>query len=680
MKAVSRTVHFSLGPVQGFVAQARRTRDLLVGSFLLSYLSASAMAEVIKRGGEVIFPYIHPQGKSLNVNDPLVRAILDRDLGLRNDTGQKNELPYGPFIGSVPNRFQVRLPERVHPNMLKDAVMQAWHRIAEAVWRRYVEPVAMLGEGTKDIWVRQVNGFWEIMWAVGDDRVLDRRKNWRFHVPTAESGEKCMLIHYLQELSGYTGVRQKEKRDAFWKALRERLSPLDLGERERLSAVGLVKRLFPHVAEEAIGWRFPEQALYVPSTVYLAAVPWLVKVSEATVEDQTSSRERDSVENKSSSREWSARISAFMKAVEALGVRTVREYSASVRVIRELQDRDPYLKRFLSLNGNYFYAELLQNPRLWMEFAPDPDLSINELTAQLLEIEKALKELVENIGFSPRPFYAVLLMDGDRMGVLRRSYGPVKVAQALASFTNKVERIVDEHNGVLVYAGGDDVLALFPMTYVLRAAQELRRTYQCAFGEGYGLPTISAAVLYVHHHIPLQAVIREVHRLLDEVAKDETGRDSLAVGVWKQSGRTVTWSAPWNEVLTPDGENTRLEQLIDALNQDLKNISTYSNSFFYKIRERYEPFWNRWEHESEKKEETLYRLLTAEYLQHYEADRRRDPVLRKQVERRIAELLEVCRRKRRVEYEGNVKIESGELKVDGALLVRFLSRQGGDED
>ena len=31
--------HFTLGPVQSFVAQARRTRDFWAGSFLLSWLA-----------------------------------------------------------------------------------------------------------------------------------------------------------------------------------------------------------------------------------------------------------------------------------------------------------------------------------------------------------------------------------------------------------------------------------------------------------------------------------------------------------------------------------------------------------------------------------------------------------------------------------------------------------------
>ncbi|NMB85726.1 MAG: hypothetical protein GYA29_05710, partial [Methanothrix sp.] len=54
------TIHFTIGPVQGFLAQARRTRDLWSGSFLLSYLSGCAMAEIInpdrKWDGKIIIP------------------------------------------------------------------------------------------------------------------------------------------------------------------------------------------------------------------------------------------------------------------------------------------------------------------------------------------------------------------------------------------------------------------------------------------------------------------------------------------------------------------------------------------------------------------------------------------------------------------------------------------------
>ncbi|OIP41959.1 hypothetical protein AUJ95_02410 [Candidatus Desantisbacteria bacterium CG2_30_40_21] len=48
--------HFTIGHVQGFVSQARRTRDFWAGSFILSWLSAKAMLAVKKQGEEILFP------------------------------------------------------------------------------------------------------------------------------------------------------------------------------------------------------------------------------------------------------------------------------------------------------------------------------------------------------------------------------------------------------------------------------------------------------------------------------------------------------------------------------------------------------------------------------------------------------------------------------------------------
>src|SRR5579884_4046007 len=45
---------FSLGPVQSFIAQARKTRDLMLGSFLLSMLMEAAMKGLDKE--KLVFP------------------------------------------------------------------------------------------------------------------------------------------------------------------------------------------------------------------------------------------------------------------------------------------------------------------------------------------------------------------------------------------------------------------------------------------------------------------------------------------------------------------------------------------------------------------------------------------------------------------------------------------------
>ena len=56
---------FSLGPVQSFIAQARKTRDLWLGSYLLSVLMEAAM-EHIKRES-LVFPA-----------DPTIKGSISR--------------------------------------------------------------------------------------------------------------------------------------------------------------------------------------------------------------------------------------------------------------------------------------------------------------------------------------------------------------------------------------------------------------------------------------------------------------------------------------------------------------------------------------------------------------------------------------------------------------------------
>ena len=82
--------HFTLGPVQSFVAQARRTRDYWAGSFLLSWLAGVAMKTVIAQGGRIVFP--QPDAGYL--------AWLE---------GQGTGQP--PRQGGIPNRFKAEVGE-----------------------------------------------------------------------------------------------------------------------------------------------------------------------------------------------------------------------------------------------------------------------------------------------------------------------------------------------------------------------------------------------------------------------------------------------------------------------------------------------------------------------------------------------------------------------------------------
>ena len=75
-----RVLDFTIAPVQGFVGQARRTRDFWAGSYLISYLTAHAIKAVLEvgatdhnetaaqTGSRIIFPHVD--------DDPLLAAVM----------------------------------------------------------------------------------------------------------------------------------------------------------------------------------------------------------------------------------------------------------------------------------------------------------------------------------------------------------------------------------------------------------------------------------------------------------------------------------------------------------------------------------------------------------------------------------------------------------------------------
>ncbi len=631
-------LHFTLGPVQGFIARARRTRDLWAGSFLLSYLAGHAMCAVIQKQGEIIFPAVLDDNRK--ITDDLLRAIKEVE-----ENESTNEQP---LVGTLPNRFQALVPEDFNPSECTQAVQQAWERIAGMVWERFVAPVAEKGAGTEEIWRRQVKGFWEMNWAFGDDgSCLDRRKNWRSHVPTVEHGDKCTIMGNLQEISGYIRSQKemREKQDLFWQELRSRVRELEIGEGERLCAVSLVKRLFPLVAEGTIGWRVRTG---YPSTSYIAAVPWLV---------ETMNKEQDKA----------GRFLSLARRDERLEPRTHLKES-SIFEIEKAKREHPEVAGFAQCDGNFFFASTLANDSLWLEGTGDT--------------RRDLADMLKKFAVKPATYYAVLMVDGDLLGALLRKADPKVVSNSLAIFADKVPGIVNRYSGVLVYAGGDDVLALLTAQHAVALAAELRRQYKQAFkntGIKDHLATVSAAVVYAHHHAPLKAVLGEAHTLLDDVAKDRTGRDSLAVRVWNTGGPGLLWSAPWEEIL--EGDTNLLDSLVSDFTGATSGEKQYNSAFFYNIRHRFSMLWSdndRDNIELPDWDNILADLFLAEYLR----SRERENIDRNEARRRVERLLKVCRKYRRVAPENgeSPRIEEAGISMDGAMLVRFLTGKGGTRD
>ena len=215
-------------------------------------------------------------------------------------------------------------------------------------------------------------------------------------------------------------------------------------------------------------------------------------------------------------------------------------------------------------------------------------------------------------------YYGLLLLDGDEMGAwlaaapektlpCRQSFHPqldaaldnrfvgdpnfrayaaelrgaspsrhMAISEALNHFSlTLAPALVAQYGGRLVYAGGDDVLALLPASELLAAAVALRCAYSGLPLDAVGLDgaalrkeqangfvrhqgrlmrmmgeqaTASCGLVIAHHQAPLSGVLRELHAA-ERRAKDEGGRNAWSLALVKRAGGTVNLTAKWGAPL-----------------------------------------------------------------------------------------------------------------------------------
>jgi CRISPR-associated protein Cmr2 len=261
-----------------------------------------------------------------------------------------------------------------------------------------------------------------------------------------------------------------------------------------------------------------------------------------------------------------------------------------VRKLREHSDAD--------------LADLLARLPSWIEAADTED---DDRSGRLRKVLG--QEQVES-------YYALTMMDGDRMGAwisgdsdftlahkscfhpqivagLERFRGDPKfkqyaeapraanparhmaISDALNNFALRLAPDIVElhHDGRLLYAGGDDLLAMLPVNKLLSAMAALRAAYSGIEGSQVGAPagalsfsrqkngfvkqkngrllrlmgdkaTASIGAVVAHHKAPLNAVLGEL-RAAEQRAKQEGGRDAFSITVVKRSGGALKLTCRW---------------------------------------------------------------------------------------------------------------------------------------
>ncbi|RMG76658.1 MAG: hypothetical protein D6711_03415, partial [Chloroflexi bacterium] len=221
----------SIGPVQSFIAEARRTADLYAGSYILSQLSAAA-ARKIEPPHELVFPHPDTLNGEMGTPNKLVAVLHISEEG---DAAR--------VIGEIAQNAQ-------------KAAEDCWHNFAAA---------ALMQLGLQDpkfhpLWERQKNNLLEFYWVAllieGDyietyrraNEALDARKRLRLFNQAVEEDLKDSLSGQRQALR-----TRHETAEEFWARIARRPNERRVKEHERLDTIAAIKRFgvsqnFPSVS------------------------------------------------------------------------------------------------------------------------------------------------------------------------------------------------------------------------------------------------------------------------------------------------------------------------------------------------------------------------------------------------------------------------------------------------
>lgn len=242
---------FQMGPVQEFIAQARSTRDLWSGSYLLSWLVAHAITKLIREGlvaeKDVILPSV--------ANSPLILALLNGPDGIDAEKALTPNLP-NKCLFLVPAGSGAKCAETA-----RKAVLTELAQMGDSVFK-WLKSKG-LSETEEERFHAQLRAFPQITYAFTP---WNKDEGWPFAYGCVE--KQLAARRNVRNFSQWEGVADRPKdslsgkeeiigNESFWHGLRRQDEELSDEERGKLlfsapghayGAVNLVKRLWMHAA------------------------------------------------------------------------------------------------------------------------------------------------------------------------------------------------------------------------------------------------------------------------------------------------------------------------------------------------------------------------------------------------------------------------------------------------
>jgi len=470
-------LRFTFGPVQAFIAEARRTADLYAGSHILAELTRAAAAALQEAGADLVYP---------------------ADLG----------------SGDPPNVIVARLPWEDVESLAERAaaaLRTRWEQLASQALAE-LERCAPLDDALRAQWRAQTGDVWEISWAAA--RIEQGDYATAFHLAQAGVAALKKTRTFAQRaeagvkdsLGGNRAALAPAGQDprAFWRAVRRHPQGARLvGEHERLDAVSAVKRFA--YAEEAY-----------PSVPTIAARPFARLAAERAAPALESYRD------------------AFELLVTAFGEQPDRYRRTGLGVAAF-----PYDGAFLyesTLEWPALVEELGLDPARAERLRSQVETPLRVARARLAALYRTLGQrpsrylaVVVLDGDSMGQWLTSALGQGGLEA--HRA-----ISRQLARFAAAAEKIAEQAvpDTVFVYRGGDDVVALVPAEQAVPLVLALGN----AFTEETQGRSASAGIAIGHWLEPLGDLLQSA-REAEKRAKRLPGKKAVAVELQPRGGEIV---------------------------------------------------------------------------------------------------------------------------------------------
>ncbi len=483
--APSRT-YWSLGlaPAQSWIAEARRSRDLLAGSRILAWLMGRLLVHLKAQGATVRLPQVADEDLR-SLAGSLAQALDADSGGVSNHASGWVELPLADA--------EVVFRE------LRSQLDSWWKELRSEVVRK---------EGKSDLWntagsqIGEPSCPLQLVWALQETDTEDRQGLEAVDAVYA-------AVKRSRPLPAHAGAPVRKcgqcgKREAMggvepvsWRQFQERLSNLEevkqglrLDAHEYLCPVCGLRRFAGYLEKEAF-----------PSTSEIAASEWLWRIRKAP--------------------DLGAALTALQRAAAA-----VPGYD------KDWADRAPLLYR-RSLDREIRRARKDKN-RKAEEKLGGVQAALRHLEAEIRTHNR--REAAVRVPENPPEYLAVMMFDGDDMGrKLRENLEelPRKVIEfqnQLAAHFRDLEE-TQPPRGRPFYLGGDEGLILAPIAGVLEAAHEIQKIWSRTAGSTAAGATLSMGIALFDRERPLGAAIETARRSLERAKSMEQTEKERARGL-----------------------------------------------------------------------------------------------------------------------------------------------------